>query len=121
MAQRFSGRFIKLSFLFLAGIVVALAATYLLHDNKLSVWLWAWPGLSLFLLLLLFLNWYLEPGPGTTPRKDVIDIFIKIASSALFILSLVLAWLSFEDTSRKTDRNLTLAQIALENNRAEQR
>lgn len=120
--QRFPGRFTKLSFLFLAGTVVALAARYLLPNSYVvSVLLWAWLGLSFFMLLLLFLNWYLEPSRDTTPRKDVIDIFIKIASSALFILSLVVAWLSFENTRRETSRNLQLAQITLENNRAEQR
>jgi len=122
--QRFPGRFTKLSFLFLAGTIVALATRYWLPKSEVvSILFRFWLGLLFVILLVLFLNWYLKPSGEneTTPRKDVIDIVIKVLSSALFILSLVVAWLSFEDTSRQTARNLKLAEIALENNRAEQR
>ena len=122
--QQSPGRLVKLIVLLVAGIVLAGVAMYVFPTSKLvSILLWTYIVLSVLVLPVL-LYWYLEPEQSETkptPRKDVIDIFIKIASSGLFILSLVVAWKSFEDTSRQTARNLKLAEIALENNRAEQR
>jgi hypothetical protein len=108
-----------------AGCLLALilfSFFYISHPSTVDSMAIIVVGFVLILsLLLLFLNWYLEPKRDSTPRKDFVDIFMKFASSMLVIGSLILAWLSLDNTRQQTTRNLELARTTLENNIAEQR
>lgn len=109
-------------FLLLVGAtVVAFAAQYLLIGNELSLIIWV-PWLIFFLAVVgSFLYWYLQPEEKKTPRHDVIDLFIKIASSVLVIAGLAVAWLNFILEQKKTSQSLEMGQITLANSREEQR
>lgn len=121
MGQRPLGRFISLFLLIAACAVVALIAGQLLFPGNLKPIILGWVILSLFVLLIPFLSWYLEAKRETTPRKDVISLFVSIASSLILIGSLGLAWLSLDNTQQQTKKNLELSLTTLENTRAEQR
>lgn len=121
MAQRPLSRFVSLSLLLAACAVVASLVGQLLFQWNLRRIILGWVILSLIVLIISFLSWYLEPKRETTPRKDVISIFISIASSLILIGSLALAWLSLDSTQQQTKKNLELSVTALENARAEQR
>ena len=119
--QRSIVRLIGLLALIAACAVVALIAGKFLFPGNFRPILLVWLGLSIVVLIIPFLFWYLEPKREHTPRKDVISIFISIASSLILIGSLGLAWLSLDSTQQQTKKNLELSTTALEEARAEQR
>jgi pentapeptide repeat protein len=114
-------RLIGLLALIAACAVVALIAGKFLFPGNIKPILLVWLGLSIVVLIIPFLFWYLQPKREYTPRKDVISIFISIASSLILIGSLFLAWLSLDSTQQQTKKNLELSTTALEEARAEQR
>jgi hypothetical protein len=119
--QRSIVRLIGLLALIAACAVVALIAGKFLFPGNFRPILLVWLGLSIVVLIIPFLFWYLQPKREHTPRKDVISIFISIASSLILIGSLGLAWLSLDSTQQQTKKNLELSTTALEEARAEQR
>jgi hypothetical protein len=119
--QRSIVRLFGLLALIAACAVVALIAGKFLFPGNFRPILLVWLGLSIVVLIIPFLFWYLQPKRELTPRKDVISIFISIASSLILIGSLGLAWLSLDSTQQQTKKNLELSTTALEEARAEQR
>ena len=119
--QRSVVRIVGLLALIAACAVVALIAGKFLFPGNFRPILLVWLVLSIVVLIIPFLFWYLQPKRELTPRKDVISIFISIASSLILIGSLGLAWLSLDSTQQQTKKNLELSTTALEEARAEQR
>lgn len=114
-------RLIRLALLMAAFGIVAVIAGRILFPGNLQSIILGWLLLSIVVLIIPFLSWYLEEKREHTPRKDVISIFISIASSLILIGSLGLAWLSLDSTQQQTKKNLELSTTALEEARAEQR
>jgi hypothetical protein len=114
-------RIVSVVLLVAAGAVVTLVVGQILFPENVKPIIAGWVALSIMVLTVAFLSWYLEPKRETTPRKDVISIFVSIASSLILIGSLGLAWLSLDSTQQQTKKNLELSVTALESARAEQR
>ena len=115
-------RFLKLTLLITASVILAMLLT--MPSRALFP---AFKPITLMalifgiILLLALLVWYLQPERTSTPKKDVVDIVIKLLSSILLVASLAIAWFGLLNTQAETKRNLELSKTALENSRAEQR
>ena len=121
MAQRPLNRFLNLFMLVAVGAVIVAVVGQIWFPGNLKKILLGWVFLSLVVLIVAFLSWYLEPKSEATPRKDVISIFVSIASSLILIGTLAVGWLSLDSTQQQTRKNLLLSTATLENARAEQR
>jgi Pentapeptide repeats (8 copies) len=126
MGQKSFKRFLALlyqpSLLLLgAGSILAFIAlsarpsTSQTQEWRQAIWL-SWGILFLFILVWRSLGWYLSPAREFEQSKDVVDLFTKITTSVLLILSITLTWFGIRSTQKATDKNLELARTTLENN-----
>ena len=88
MSELSHARFLKLTILISASVILAMLLTMpsraLFPELKPITLMALIFGL---LLLLILLIWYLQPERSTTPKKDVVDIVIKLLSSGLVRLT----------------------------------